>query len=777
MTEEAATGEGRRDERADGGTTPAALAETLGFSTPAPGALGRDEAFAPQDESRAWLVTEGAVDLFVTLPRGDGRPGPRQHLARLGAGELIVGLPAPAGGSGRATGASVTAVPASSGRIAAGTLAALLATARDGALATTAAGLLEGWIARLTEAMALPPPPPEAVGLEAGSSASGEAEGLFLARRNTCWLAAPAADAQFASVGPLAGLGWSGHHLPLTPESWIVLERAADLKSLDTSAWLAQGTVAEDLAGYARLALSLLEAAAARQEEEVVARLARRETVQRERLSASVGSLTAVIEQRKPVAGVAAGEPLVAALEAAAGELGIALSLPKGGLAAVPKDQDPLLYLCARSAVQCRRVTLPEDWLHDDYGPLIGRYGPAGRPCALLPTAMGRYRLVDPAAGIDQDVTAALARQIEPVVHLLYKPLPEGKIDGRRLLDFSIPGNARDFAYIVGMVVLAGIASIVTPVAPGYIVSTIIPSAEIGQLLVLGLVVLASLLAAAVFNFVQSIAMLRIEGRLDQRVEAAVWDRLLKLRAPFFRQYTVGDLANRAQSIGQIRQLITGSVINSSIAGIMGLFSLGLMVVYDWLLGLLVGGVSLAYALIGYLIGRAIVGLNRKRMFLDGKVQGLLFQLLGAVEKLRVTGSEATAFGLWQRDFLKYAGFTNRQNGWTNLVKVMNGVFPFVAVVIVLAVIGWQSGQLDAFFDFSRSWQEIEAAAFSDIMTPGDFSAFITAYVQFTTAVIGLVGVAVQLTLVRPLLERVTPILQAEEENDSGKKDPGEIRG
>jgi len=324
---------------------------------------------------------------------------------------------------------------------------------------------------------------------------------------------------------------------------------------------------------------------------------------------------------------------------------------------------------------------------------------------------------------------------------------------------------------------LGHLFDLVTPVATGYIVSTVIPSAERSQLLVLGIVVLASLLAIAAFNFVQSIAMLRIEGRLDQRDEAAIWDRALKLRAPFFRAYSVGDLANRAQSISQIRKLVTGSVINSSIAGIMGLFSLGLMIVYDWLLGLLVGGISLLYALVGYLIGRTIVGLNRKRVFLDGKVQGLLFQLIGAIEKLRVSGSEATALGLWQKDFLSYAQLTNAQNGWTNLSRIMAGTFPFLAVVVVLLVIGLQSGELDSFLEFPRTWEEISGAAFASIMSPGDFSAFITAYVQFTTAIVGLVGVGVQLTLVRPLLERIMPILQAEEENDSGKKDPGDLKG
>ncbi|SMF04123.1 NHLM bacteriocin system ABC transporter, ATP-binding protein [Tistlia consotensis] len=759
---------------AAGGTSaqasPAAgLAQAVGFTPATTERLGRDAPFEPVGESRAWLVTDGAVDLFLASPLAGGRPGARRHLARIEAGGLIVGLPAPRDGG------SLHAVPTSDGKVAAGTLAALLTV--EGPAAGQVPGLIEGWVDALTVALALPAPPRDAAVLKAGETTDGKAAAAFVTGDETAWVAAPPGDADFAGGGPLGKRAWTGRHLPLANGGWLTLGTAARLESRTTGDWLKQGSAAADLAAYAGLTLALFAEQSGRDEQAAVARLARRDSEQARHLSAGAQSLAAIIEQRRPTTGVTATDPLIAVLEAAAGDLGVTLVPPRGGLSAVPKDQDPVLYLCARSAVQCRRVAMPDDWQRDDYGPLVAHYGPSNRPCALLPNDMGRYRLVDPTAGIDTLVTPAIARQIAPVVYLLYKPLPEGRIDGRGLLSYSVPGNARDFVMIVAMVLLAGIASIVTPIATGYIVSTIIPSAERGQLLVLGLVVLASLLGAAAFNFVQSIAMLRIEGRLDQRVEAAVWDRLLKLRAPFFRQYSVGDLANRAQSISQIRQLITGSVINSSISGIMGLFSLGLMIAYDWLLGLLVGVVSLLYAFSGYLIGRTIVGLNRKRIFLDGKVQGLLFQLLGAIEKLRVTGSEATAFGLWEHDYLTYARLTNRQNGWTNLSKVMAGVFPFLAVVIVLLVIGWQSGQLDAFFTFPRDWQTIEAAAFSNIMSPGDFSAFITAYVQFTTAIIGLVGVAVQLTLVGPLLERITPILQAEEENDSGKKDPGEIKG
>ena len=47
----------------------------------------------------------------------------------------------------------------------------------------------------------------------------------------------------------------------------------------------------------------------------------------------------------------------------------------------------------------------------------------------------------------------------------------------------------------------------------------------------------------AVFFVVRSLALLRIEGRIDERLQAASWGRLLALPASFFRRFTAGNLA------------------------------------------------------------------------------------------------------------------------------------------------------------------------------------------------------------------------------------------
>ncbi|MDZ7629969.1 MAG: hypothetical protein U5K74_01110 [Gemmatimonadaceae bacterium] len=74
------------------------------------------------------------------------------------------------------------------------------------------------------------------------------------------------------------------------------------------------------------------------------------------------------------------------------------------------------------------------------------------------------------------------------------------------------------------------------------------------KLLQLTIVLIVVALAGMSFELVRTIALLRVEGRMQVTVQAALWDRLLELPASFFRAYTVGDLAVRAMTSSRIRQ-------------------------------------------------------------------------------------------------------------------------------------------------------------------------------------------------------------------------------
>jgi len=52
----------------------------------------------------------------------------------------------------------------------------------------------------------------------------------------------------------------------------------------------------------------------------------------------------------------------------------------------------------------------------------------------------------------------------------------------------------------------------------------------------------------------EGLVMLRLEGLVDFKLQAALIDRLLRLPAGLFRAYTTGDLVDRAMGIDAIRR-------------------------------------------------------------------------------------------------------------------------------------------------------------------------------------------------------------------------------
>src|SRR5205823_167970 len=94
------------------------------------------------------------------------------------------------------------------------------------------------------------------------------------------------------------------------------------------------------------------------------------------------------------------------------------------------------------------------------------------------------------------------------------------------------------------------------PLITQVLVNSVIPRTEFDQLAYLASALAMVAVGMAGLQAMQSIAMLRLEGLLDWTLQAAVMDRLLRLPVSFFRQYTVGELANRTLGINAARQII-----------------------------------------------------------------------------------------------------------------------------------------------------------------------------------------------------------------------------
>jgi ABC-type bacteriocin/lantibiotic exporter with double-glycine peptidase domain len=294
---------------------------------------------------------------------------------------------------------------------------------------------------------------------------------------------------------------------------------------------------------------------------------------------------------------------------------------------------------------------------------------------------------------------------------------------------------------------------------------------------VIGIGLLISATSLALFNLVQSTGLLRIEGRLDLRLQSALWDRLVRAPAAFFRDHSSGDLVSRMQSVDTMRKLLTGSVISTIVSSVMGLFSLGLMLYYAPLLSLVLALITIAFTIGGFLLGWRLVTLDREALMLSGSIQSMVVQLLDALSKLRVASVEDIAFQRWSRLFRSSQDVANKSGHAYVAMLALMGVLGPLTLAVLFAFLGFQTDELMDFFRIPTNWDQITGHAMDKVMPMSSFVAFLNAYVQFMTAITGMMVVGIRLSSLSPLMGRLKPIFRTPTEQFGAQDNPGEIVG
>ncbi|MFE6253973.1 NHLP bacteriocin export ABC transporter permease/ATPase subunit [Agromyces sp. NPDC057865] len=431
------------------------------------------------------------------------------------------------------------------------------------------------------------------------------------------------------------------------------------------------------------------------------------------------------------------------------------------GVASVPTPpstpgEDPLQGLARASGVRTRRVALSAGWWREDSGPMLGFLADGHRPVAILPVGSGRYELVDTAAGTRVAVDERRAAGVEPGAFAVYRPLPDGPLSIGRLVTSALAESRGDLARLVATSLATALLALAVPIVTGLIVGSVIPEADLSELLQLTLALIVAALAGAAFQLTTAIAVLRIQGRVDRYLGPAIWSRLLSLPTTFFRRFTAGDLAFRVTSVGTVVQLISGTAVTSLLGGVFSLVSLGLIWYYSVTFGIiatvLIGALVLTMLLAGRLQLRRMRAVER----VSGRLSGMLLEFVSGIGKLRVAGAQEQAFQSWASSFSQKRERWNGVRTVENLVAVVSAVFPVVSSIVLFAVVGLSQAQPVA---------------------PDVFLAVNAAYGQVVVAVLAMAQSTTLVLRTVPGLQRVLPVITEPPEHDLAKSDPGRLRG
>ena len=693
------------------------------------------------DHQTVWVVCAGWVDVFAVPARGEGR---RRHLFRVEAGQALFGV--------NCEGHEVTLLAVGGPdtqlvRVDRSRLQALGHWAVE-----VGAALIDRWVLQLSTAVARQLPPKESTQLEPVEALPLEDGQTVRAGRDVLWVRRLEGRLRWmgASELPLTGDGF----YPLAGPTWLQSVGESRLCAVDTETFVRQDPTWAGLDRFHRLALDGIALNVAQAEQAEQERLKAGAEAKRWAVEGALARLTAVLRTEPTLPFVGAGEGRADPLLAACRLVGQAL-----GLTVRPSPDargDPLRNIARASRFRVRQVALRGEWWRADNGPLLAYQD--GRPVALLPTSPRSYELVDPATQTRTPVTPQVAASLDPMAYLFYRPLPDHPLTVLDLIRFGFRGARGDLLMVALMGTAAGVLGLVVPLVTGVLFDSVIPGAERGQLWQVGLALFVGILAACLFQIAQNIGVLRLEGRWDRSVLAAIWDRLLHLPASFFRRYSSGDLAERAMGMDVIRRTLSGTVVSSFLASLFALFSFGLLFYYDAGLAWVATGLVLLSTAVT--LAAAILQMRRQRTLADlqGRISGMILQFVTGIAKLRAAGAEDRAFALWARAFSDQKRTAFEAKSVANSLTVFNSVYPVLSLMAIFATIALSGG--------GRAG-----------LSTGDFLAFITAFGQFTVASLAASSAFISTLNIIPIYERVRPILQTMPEVDPAKADPGELSG
>ncbi|MXW91667.1 MAG: ATP-binding cassette domain-containing protein, partial [Rhodospirillaceae bacterium] len=699
------------------------------------------------DPDSVWFIDRGAVNLFLVEFRDGVEQAAPQHLLRREAGRLLPGVAPDRRDSEDDTTLSLIA-KGSPGTLLKRLPASLLSEVDPAELAeqtdtwlTAITGTLSRFASRLPRPTALAEP-----GLTQTLAA-----GTLSVRRGVVWVSEPPRGASlYMDIVDQAELAEArGPHEPaiaLTRTSWLTLFDETTLAGESTETLAQQGRLLPALATFHAVAFTLerlnRQLAVVDEANLERARTASRRTAEKAARQRLFNIYDLPIGRDADVEDTA----LADALRVIGRREGIDFRFPaRSGSSESPVG---LVDILDASGVRARRVRFEAEgeWWRGDSNAMLAFRAEDGRPVALLPGRFGRYREFDPVSKRRVRVTAARAGALRPEAWMFYRPLPSGNVKPPDLWGIALHGSAADLARLAIAGLPGGLIKLLPALALGIVANHVVAGGSAGTLYAVAAAVAGFGLLGALLHLLQSTAMMRLEGRSASRVEAAFWDRLMRLPPSVLRRRPAGDLAMSGMTFQNLRDGLQGVVADSLLSVLFLLPVFGVIFFYDTALGLVALAFSLASLLITVVLGLRQISPYGRMIGAARRVTGRLFQIVGGISKLRVENAEGSAFAIWARDYREQKRAEVELGALEAHSRAFGAALPFLAGGALLFAV----------------------VAVGDRSLPvGDFLVVYTVFIAFQSAVARLGESFGTVAAMLPAFDQMRPLLAAIPESES----------
>lgn len=402
-----------------------------------------------------------------------------------------------------------------------------------------------------------------------------------------------------------------------------------------------------------------------------------------------------------------------------------------------------------------REITLEENWFHADGGPLLAFAEKSGRPVVCLPVSPKKY-----VAHMDSEtrvkVDAKTAASLSPKACMFYAPFPNKPMGAKDLAAFALSRlQARDvFVYLL-MSLLGVLVGLLIPMLNQLIFDRFIPLGNRVALVDLCSVMLTCTLGNIAFGIVKNFSMLRGARSMEYAVQAAAFDRLFHLPQSFFEAHSSATLIKCASGAGQVLRIVAQNVLPVLLGALFSIFYLARMFGYSALLARTALIMLLISMLVTALLGSMKIRHENARLAAETDAETMLFQFLGGVQKIRLSGVEDRALYEYLRPYTE----SRREGMQIDRLQSAAAVFSSAATTVFSLIL---------YTVMIRNDMQIAL---------GDYLAFTSAFGMLSASMMQLVNCYLDYNMLIPHYQYVRMLLEQSKELREDAPSPRDISG
>ncbi|MGM9959490.1 MAG: NHLP bacteriocin export ABC transporter permease/ATPase subunit [Erysipelotrichaceae bacterium] len=408
---------------------------------------------------------------------------------------------------------------------------------------------------------------------------------------------------------------------------------------------------------------------------------------------------------------------------------------------------EQLEYLMRPYGIMRRSVILESGWYKDAIGAMLGIRKDNGTVVALIPSGFSGYEYFDLESGKYIKVKKSNEDLFEDEAIAFYKPFPLKSLTIKDLIVYIAQVlSVSDYVAIALATLAVSLLGMLTPKINNILFSVVVTSGSVRLLIGIAVFAICLSLTSLIISSVKSLISARINTKLSISIEAATMMRLMSLPADFFKNYSSGELQERAGNISSLCDMLVSTILNTGLTSVFSLIYIYQIFVYAP--GLVIPSLIITFITIIFFVVSALMQMkiSVKQMELGGKESGMTYALISGVQKIKLAGAEKRAFARWANLYAERISYSYNPPAFLKLNPVISSAISLTGTLVMYYM------------------------AVKTGVSVAEYYAFNTAYGMVSGAFMSLSSIALTFAQIKPILERVKPLLDAKPEISEGKQ-------